>query len=316
MKPVILFSDNGVITDVSKSLENYHSLTSTIPEVYNQDNIFIGSRLPFNHIYFKVSTPIGGIAWQLRCEASAHRRLRARRQNLGSVPLNNGWNLKQVVGLWDGNTWRPVAQLFDETVTSGKTMSQSGYISWVPDRYKTWQRWDTVNSSGANLVTGISGINIYDQFWLKLSWSVSLTAGTALAWAGHLFSNDSDLGVEYPDLMLQSTLDAFSGSANSKTSWEEQAVVAAEMITKDLKKTKTVIDSEQVLDRLDLRLASVSKVASIIYNSFGSSHRELKVEAEKDYNDRFAAVTTKIDDNQNALLDLEEQAPKSFVMTR
>ena len=92
-----------------------------------------------------------------------------------------------------------------------------------------------------------------------------------------IFSNDSDLGSEFPDLVLSATMTAF---ATGKTSWEEQHVRAAEILIKDLKKVKGIHSSSQILDHNDFRLASVCKVAEIIYTAFGNDYLEQKYDSD------------------------------------
>jgi hypothetical protein len=275
MKPVILFLDNSAISEVTDALADYDNSTATVPRL-STDAIFIGSKYPFNSIFLKPSTV-----------------------NSATSAIS--------LSLWDGSTWRPVSRLRDGTSVGGKTLAQSGHIQFDPDKYKIWSREDTVDATGNDLITGIVDVTLYDYFWLKIVVNNTLSSGTALGWVGQIFSTDDNLGAEYPDLVLTATKTAFEAA---KTNWEEQHVKAAEILVSDLKNNNVLNSSSQILNHKDFMLASVAKVAEIIFNAFGDAYKDQKIAANAEYRNRVQAFSKSIDQNLNALEELEETVRK------
>ena len=283
MKPKVIFSANGTLTDFSVEMNDYFARTAAIPLAVTTDYLYIGSYFPFNHFYLKVNS-----ANAVTSVLSAH--------------------------YWDNTrTWRAVSLLTDETLSAGKTLAQNGYVSWNPDPQYSWSKEDTVDSAGTALVTGLGNIKLYGFYWLRLKVSATVTSTTKLEWLGHRFSVDNDLGSEYPDLVTSATMTAFK---SGKTDWEEQHIRVAELIVKDLKRIKALNSGSQILDWEDFKLASVSKLAEIIYSAFGSAHKEQKDEALVEYKKRFNGITAKIDENANAQVDEAEKNIKSVVLFR
>lgn len=281
MKRRIIYSDNDVLYDWSNSLYDQYSLTADFTAVAAEDSIYIGSSLPFNHFYIDISSA-----------------------NTGVSALS--------VEYWGGQEWEDVAELTDNTKVSGKTLGQSGFIEFVPDKNKNWSRDDTVNSSAVEVVDGLGGVTIYDQYWLKLTVSADLSY-VSLNWIGSQFSNDNDLKSEFPDLTRSAVMTAFE---SGKTDWNEQHRIAAVIIAKDLIAKNIIVDENQILTREDLTLASVQKVASLIYNALGDDYVDQFVAAEKEYLKRLSASYVKVDNNANARIDVQEQRPSVGMLYR
>lgn len=272
MQRRIFFSNNGTLEDMSVELGNYFSGTKSFSCVAAEDSIFLGSQLPFNHIYLKFSgTNVNANASELS------------------------------VAVWDSGDWRSCVEVIDETASSGKTFAQSGFIRWTPDKSYSWSR-ESTNYSGES-ITGLTTVEIYDLYWIKLTFSTDLTANVTLSWAGQIFSNDDDLGSEYPDLVRSSVISAFE---TGKTTWEEQHIRAADIMIKDLIRQQSIKYREQILEREDLVLASVAKTAQIIYGAFGPDYDEQRKAAGEEYKYRISTAYPKIDRNRNAREDIGE----------
>jgi len=268
MKTRIIFSNNGTLEDFTQELNKYSSGTKTFDYAAAEDSLFIGVTLPINHLYFKFG-------------------------------LANTANANMLIKIWDGNTFKAVAEFRDET----NGFKNPNYSTWVPDRNNLWGKEDTVNSAGVEQVTGLGGITIYDKYWIKIDFSIDLDVGTTLSWLGHLFSDDAELGSEFPDLNRANTKAAFT---SGKTDWEEQAVRAAILIEDDLKKMKLIKHESQILDRDELMPASIQKVAEIIYNSFGDDYLEQKKAARTEYYSRLKKAT-KFDRDNDGIVDPTEE---------
>jgi hypothetical protein len=273
MERRIFYSDNGTLTDYSVNLQNFHSGTDAFTFVAAEDAFYIGARMPFNHLYFKMD------GTNVNANASV-----------------------MTVSYWDSGNWRDAVELIDETASSGKSLAQSGYITWTPDKSYGWCREDT-NYSG-NSITGLTSVEIYDLYWLKITFSADLTANTAFSWVGQKFSDDNDLGSEYSDLARSTMIAAFE---TGKTTWEEQHIRAAKIIATDLIANGIIMERDQILDRYDFQFVAVSKVAEIAYGGMGDDYKDDKLIARNEYERRLNAALPRIDKDSNGREDVGEK---------
>lgn len=277
----VLKKISGVLTDITSEVGDYFNSSPSIALASSTDYLYIGQKLPFNHAYFKPGTA-------------------------------NTTTTSVSVSIWDGNEWRSCAEVTDTTKASGKSLAQVGFISWVPTKNNPWAAEDTIDTEGNVLITGIDTITIYDLYWARLSFSSGLYSGTTLAWIGNVFSNDDDLGVEFPDLVTTATK-----TGNTFTSgYEALHVKAAEIIIQDLKKKNIIWYAGQILDREELRLASVQLVASLIFNAMGDTYSDQKVDARKEYLSRIDNVKFTLDYNQDAIENVEERFVRQGWLSR
>lgn len=267
----IILSDNTTLSDLSTSLEGYRTAADTVALVAAEDKIYLGSHFPFNHRYFKVDTA--------NTNAS-------------------------VVGIkyWDGNEFVSVVDVLDETAVAGVPFAQSGWITWFPDKEESWIREDTADRNGA-LIPNLGQLTIYDLYWIELTVSADLSAGTALKFVGQRFSDDNDLEAEFPDLARSNAKCAFD---SAKTDWEEQSIMASRIIVDDLKQRQIAFSKNQILERRELRGASVQKVAEIVYNAFGDDFVDQRIDARREYDSRLNKDIFQFDLNNNARQDFAE----------
>jgi len=272
----VLHLDGATLEDKTVASNNYYTGTSVLDIVASTDYLYLGSRFPFNHLYFKFSVV-----------------------NTNASVLS--------AAIWNGKEWKAVKELFDSTSLNGATFGQSGYIQWNPDKATSWSRDDTQGSSGTERVTGLGDIQIYDHYWVRFAFSADLINTTALSWVGNLFSNDSDLGTEFPDLVRTETMNGWSATG-SKTSWEEQHVKAAQIILKELKQKNVTVHEGQILNYKDFTDASVAKVAEIAFRNMGPAFLDTTAAVQGIYKDRMidAIGASTIDYDQNASADRDE----------
>lgn len=277
----IILSKNGVLSDLSVELNDFKSGTSVIDIEAATDYLYIGSFFPFNHKYFMVTT------------------------------ANDQDSAIEEIAVWDGQQWRVVTDILDETSVGGKSLAQSGIISWVPDREHGWLRSDTVRQGTP--IEGLEDILIYDMYWARLKWSDDLKDTTALKYIGQRFSTDSDLILEYPDLTRTDVKTNFTAG---KTTWDDQHLLAAERIVDDMKSQQIVISKDQILTPELFRSASVHKVASIIFNAFGKPFEDQKRAADQDYKKAMNKNYFDVDWNIDGRLDPIEKANNQGFMSR
>lgn len=261
------FEDDTTLSDETKTLENYHSGTLTKTWVADEDALYIGSRLPFNHLYIKMGGTVNDISSVLTVE------------------------------YWDGTEFQTAVDLLDETSPSGKTFSQSGFVNFSPDKDYAWSKDDTEN------VTGLTTKKIYDLYWIKLTVSENLTASVIFSWIGQKFSDDNDIGTYYPDLLDSTLMGKFE---SGKSDWEEQHIAAASIIVQDLRAKGLIIERGQLVEREDLRLASVAKVAVIAYTPFDDDYSISLENAMKEYSHRINSYRPFIDEDLDGKADDNE----------
>jgi len=283
VKNRIIYNDNSTLVNYTEELNNNHSGETAITFVAAEDALFIGTTLPCNHLCFK----------------------------MGATP--NIVASIMTVSIWDGSDFNAVAELVDGTAAAGATLGQSGFIEFTPDKQKGWGYDDTVDASGTEVVTGLGNVTIYDKYWHKITASADLSAALTIAWIGQIFSNDDDLGSEYPDLVLSGTMTAIEAG---KTDYQEQAIRAAKVIIQDLKRKNVIYNKNQIIVRDDLMMTSVSKTAEIIYGMLGEDYNDAKAAARKEYTERLSNAFPVVDKNKNAIPDRQEQKPFSGNLIR
>jgi len=277
----IILSKNSVLTDLSNELKDPISGSSTINVVALQDYLFLGSDFPFTSRFF-----LPGV-------------------------VNTSASVISGVDIWDGNAWIPSVEVMDETAVGGKTLAQSGHISWVPDNLKNWQRYPT--NQGGLSITGLSSVTIYELYWARIKFSADLLGSTTLKYVGYRFANDEQLAAEYPDLIRSDVLSNFQ---TGKLNWNEQHIKAAEKIVDDMRSQGLIASGGQILDHNQFVHAGVHKVATMIFNAFGKPFVENKKAAIGEYNSALKKAVYNLDTNADGNLDISEMTEKQGFGTR
>lgn len=235
--------------------------------------LYIGSILPFNNLYFELGT-----------------------LNVVAATVS--------VDIWFGNAWVPAVDVIDNT--SGLTAS--GRIQWTTNDLKGWD----YEQRSAD-VTGLSSTAIYNMFWLRMSWSANLTAGTTIKYIGQKFADDDILQSFYPDLGLSNVKTSYE---SGKTDWVEQHYMAAEHIVRDLKKNNILKARAQIMDYALFQDAACHKVAAIVYQAFGLPYFEQLQLADKKYKEALNLNFYNLDLNADGKLDPGERRISQSFMTR
>jgi len=273
----IIYSDAGTLSDISNELVKFRAGSYTVDSFATTNYLYIGQRAPFNHFFVKMGATVNSNPTQM------------------------------VVHYWDGTVWVQAVDVRD--LTSG--LSQDGIVEFYPNKNKGWVR-ETTNFDG-DVVTGLEDIVIYDLFWARISFTDVLDNDVILKFIGQKFSDDDDLVTEYPDLIRSSVLTRFE---TGKTSWEEQHVRAAEIIEQDLIQKRVITDKGQILARESYALASIHKVAEIIYGAMGDDYADQKLAARNEYKDRMDKVIYNVDESEDAILDPFETKKQQGWFTR
>ncbi len=235
------------------------------------DYVYIGATAPFNNIWIDFTSPASPAVGTPIIEARF------------------------------GQQWKPVVDIMDQTAG----MSISGRISWSLSYLSGWEK--TPKSE----TVGITGSNVYDRYWLRISWPVDFEAD--IAYIGQKFSDDSILESYYPDLLKT---DIMAGYKAGKTNWNEQHFMASDAILKDLRKRNIIVDKSQVFDWQAFEEASCHKVAEIAYSAFGAAYNDHVIRARKRYEEEMNMKGMNIDTDLNGVLSERETRDNQGWMTR
>ncbi len=280
MSSRIIWSDNGVIKDLSVNQNSYVTGSDVIDYTTAQDYIYIGGDFPFNHRFFDVS-----VANAVASVAS--------------------------VELWDGTSWQPAVDVIDQTSVASASVATSGVMSWRPDQGKSWVR-DNTNLDG-HTITGLSSLKIFDLYWARISWSASWTGTAAIKFIGQKFADDNDMYIFYPEFSLSNVKAQFLAG---KTTWNEQHLQSAVEIIRDLKKMQVALSGTQILDWEIFREPSIHKAAAMIYQGFGKDFFPNADRAEIKYKESLANNIKMIDKTNDAKLDPSEKITRDGWLSR
>lgn len=165
----IIWSDNGVIKDITNSVTGPLATGLIMDVKAATDKIYVGSILPFNHLFFDFQT-VNNEASTITAE------------------------------FWDGTQWVSMVDVVDET----NGWFNHGKITWTVPRETSWVReLDSFD------VSGLETTVIYNFYWLRLSFSADIKNTTHPKFVGHRYSSDSDLFTFYPDLQQTALMEQY-----------------------------------------------------------------------------------------------------------
>lgn len=265
----VIHKDNTTLKDLSINVNDLYAGNGLLPFVAAEDKLFIGSDMPFNHRYF--------------CLAVVN--------DVASVVS---------VDIWDGSEWRAAVDVLDQTKDiNGKSLAQTGIISWTVDKDYGFGLEDTTED-----IPDLSTLKIYNMYWVRLSFSSDLKSTTAISYIGHKFANDSQLEGYYPDLNRTALKTSFKAG---KTSWDDQHVLAAEELIRDLRKMKVILSGSQILDFESFNDAAIHKCAEIIMRALGDDYADERESAIQDYKNALDKVYFPVDKDGDGKLDTQER---------
>lgn len=260
----VVWKDNATLRDLSLVLSQYRGAGQVLDLVAADDKLYLGSDFAFNHRFIHLTS------------------------------MNAASSVISAIDLWNGNDWDAVAQIFDETAVGGITFAKSGIVGWTPARNKSWAREGSTED-----IPELSTLKIYDKYWVRITFSATLTNTTKLQYVGHRFSSDDDIPARYPDLLNSDLLDAWEPG---KTGLQEQHVVAAEELIRDMKRDLDIWSENQILDWQLFQDAACAKVAMICFRAFGRDFVDNLATATKDYSIAKNKKIFNADKNNNAIL--------------
>jgi hypothetical protein len=239
----VVYSDNGVLTDYTLAAQNSDVIPLEL--VAAEDWVYMGQHFPFNSFFFDVNTA---------------------NSNASAVEVQ----------VWDGEQFVPAVDILDETSVSGVSLSRSGTIIFAPDRDEDWNR--TLDTEDTDAPPALSGLRIYNLYWMRFRFSADLSAGTAINKIGYRFATSEQLYAIDPDL------DQYLNSWDSgKQNWDEQLQKASERVASDLKNRGIILHRGQILRLDEVSQATVHAALRLIYTPLGPDFEFRLNEAKAQY---------------------------------
>lgn len=208
------------------------------------------------------------------------------------------------VRFWDGAKFSNVVDIVDET----EGLNSSGLLRWSAPRDESW-----VYELDSFDVTGLESTEIYEKYWAEITFSADFNPLTSINYIGQKYSSDEDLYTYYPDLSHAHLKEQY---LSGKTSWDDQAIMAADNIDMYLRGKKLIHSKDQIINPDVLKLASIHKTASIIYQAFGDGYVDNKKRAEAEFDETVRSGVPTLDNNQDGRLSRSEQGSNVRYMSR
>lgn len=192
-----------------------------------------------------------------------------------------------VAEYWNGSAWVAVDDLQDGTATGGKTLAQSGFVSWENDGL--WQESE------------VEGRELY---WIRFSVSANLSAGTTLQAIVNLFSDDLLLRQYYPELVTDTRY-----LPSSRTNFLEQHEAAKNLCVLRLKQRKVIDDESQIIDINSVAVAAVHATAWLILNPIATADatKELAGRAFDQFSAEIGALSLDTDQDKDGVISEGER---------
>jgi len=250
------------------SLDNQGSGTVSMDGTVS---LYLGKRIPFNNFFMWLDTV-----------------------NSNSVSMT--------IEYWGGSDWTSTVDLLDDT----EGMTKTGVVQFSPNKKV---RWSVVSdTSDGNAPSELSSFTIYDLYWLKITFSGALSAGTLLQQLTYKFTTQEE--VEIKDNDISEFLTSFG-----QTDWLPQILNASIEVAQDFKKKKLIIDEGQILRFDDVFILTAYKTLFIIYLNLGDSYKERRKEIADLYEKAWTGVYT-LDKNNDGVVSSSEMSVSSNRMER
>lgn len=262
----VITEDDTTYTD--RSIDNGGS-GSTLPLqlVAAEDAIYIGKQAPFNNFYYWASTV-----------------------NTNSSTMS--------IQYWSNSSWNSAVDVLDGTALSGATLGRSGTVQFSPEINETWTRV-TDTSETSNTPTELRSLTIYNLYWLKITVSADLSAGTTGKKIFYNFTDEQTVTSIDTDLARYKT-------ALSISDLTDKILLATKEILTKMKANRFVFDEGQVLRLHDFYLPTAYQVLVILLQDLGEDFRPKRELYINKVNDFLKVENLSLDTNNNAFLEYQE----------
>lgn len=201
------------------------------------------------------------------------------------------------IDYWDGSAWFPVEDKIDQT----NGLTQSGFIHW--NNLDDWK---------ASAQSPIADVDLY---WIRISTSANLSAGTTLQAVVNLYCDNEMVRAYYPELISDTRY-----LPTNRTDFLEQYQAAKDLVVLRARQRKLIQDESQIIDLNDVAAASVHAAAKIILQPIATSDemRQRLKDASDEFDNEIGQLSLSVDQNADGVVDDSERADigETWVMRR
>lgn len=217
----------------------------------------------------------------------------ARYFKMGTVNTNSA---TLTVKYWNGSTWANVEDLVDQTYG----FTQSGFIHW--------------QNVGDWVASEQTPVTDKELFWIKITTSANLSAGTTLQAVLNLFCDDALVTAYYPEIISDTRY-----LPSGKTDFLEQYIAAKDLVVLRLKQRQLIGDESHIIDINAVSIAAIHAFAKVLLSPIATNDetKERLNQASRDFEDEVSRLSLGVDQNKDGLVsEAEEQDFGSTFMVR
>lgn len=214
---------------------------------------------------------------------------------------------------WNGTTWITSVDVIDGTKVSSASLARSGVIQWSPNIEHSWQCIDdpSKNYAPAELQAMSSDMRPYNCYWLRLSYTSSLTAGSKAKKFTYSFTSTQQLNKL--DVQIADFMPAF---ATGKTDWIPEIITASEMVVSDLRRLGLINNRGEILRFDDVSRATDWRTLMLIYSNLGKAYDQKRFDADKEYQLALKSGRFSVDQDGDGFLDKGETYNRIYTAVR
>lgn len=260
-----LIHNGSTLTDYSIEAQN-----DSVPfELTTGQYLYIGQYYPFNNFYLDMST------------------------------VNTNASVIQIQ-YWNSKEWINCVDILDGTKVSGVTLGRSGVVQFSPDIDSNWT--EIRDTSKQDSPAHLQGREMYNMYWLRVSFSANLSALTEVRRITYSFTSNAMLSGVDPE--INQYLTPWGGS--SKLNWDEQIQLASMHLVADLRARGIVLHAGNILRFDDIALACAYRTLAVIYGPLGEAFNGRRAQALEQYEKLLNVKRFTIDVDTNGRVDKGE----------
>lgn len=190
------------------------------------------------------------------------------------------------VKYWNGNTFVSVEDTIDQTIG----FTANGFLSWV--NKSDWSR------------SAIAPLVDEQLYWVKITVSADLSAGTSLQAILNLFCDDGVVRGLYPEVITDSRY-----LPPSRTNFLEQYITAKDLVVTRLIQKKVITDESQVIDINQVAIAAGHAAVMVIMTPIAKSEQSIAIlnRARDNFEGWLSEVNFAVDGNKDGIVSEDER---------
>jgi hypothetical protein len=274
----LIRKDNATYSDNSIANQREDE-TVALNIVAAEDAIYIGKQFPFNNFFFWMGSTVNA-------EAST-----------------------MTVEYWSNDEWVEAVDILDATSSGGATLARNGAVQFSPDIDYNWTIVNDTSESGNHVPDDLADFTIYNLYWIKITFSADLTAGTVLKRLSYAFTTDSTIvGIDHE---IEDFLSHFS-----QDDYTKQIIAASEETVDELQVRGLLVDEGQVIRIGEVGRAVAYKALEIIYFNLGDSYADKRRSVASKFDKALKIKRFTFDQDLDAFTDRREIKNKISQLVR